>query len=260
MNIKKIDINKLNPATYNPRKDLQKDDAEYIKLKRSIETFGYVEPVIINTDFTVIGGHQRLKVLKDLNFEKVDCVVVDVDKTKEKALNVALNKISGEWDMELLKDLMQDLKDEDFDMELTGFDFDELNDLLENEINVLENSSENEEMYSKKTEAPTYEPKKDEAPEINVLVNELKTNELIIKIQNSNINNDIKQFLILSAYRHLVFNYENIAEFYCHQSKETQELMEDLALVIIDFKKAIQNGYVELTKNIAEAYENEYKQ
>ena len=130
MEIEKIDINKLNPSIYNPRKDLKKDDAEYIKLKKSIEEFGYVEPILINRDYTVIGGHQRLKVLKDLNYDVIDCTVVDVDKTKEKALNVALNKISGEWDNELLKDLMQELQDENFDMELTGFDENEIENMM----------------------------------------------------------------------------------------------------------------------------------
>ena len=96
MEIQKIDINKLIPATYNPRKDLKPNDEEYIKIKNSIINFGYVEPIIINKDFTVIGGHQRLKVLKELNYEKIECIVVDLDKTQEKALNIALNKISGE--------------------------------------------------------------------------------------------------------------------------------------------------------------------
>lgn len=142
MNIKQIDINKLNPATYNPRKDLKPGDAEYEKLKRSIQEFGYVEPVIVNKDLTVIGGHQRVKVLKDLNFEKVDCVVVDVDKIKEKALNVALNKISGEWDKDLLKDLLKDL-DKD-SLELTGFDNDEIERLLNGVEDIFEESTEDE--------------------------------------------------------------------------------------------------------------------
>ena len=93
MNIQIIDINKLIPATYNPRKDLKPDDAEYIKIKNSIVKFGFVSPLVINKDMTVIGGHQRLKVLKDLGITEVECIVVDLDKTNEKALNIALNKI-----------------------------------------------------------------------------------------------------------------------------------------------------------------------
>ena len=96
MNIKKINIDKLKASMYNPRKDLTEKDVEYKKIKRSIKEFGYIDPIIVNKDLTVIGGHQRLKVLKDLEYKEIDCVVTDVDKVREKALNIALNKISGE--------------------------------------------------------------------------------------------------------------------------------------------------------------------
>lgn len=97
MQIEKIEISKLNPANYNPRKDLKPGDAEYEKLKRSIEQFGYVELVIWNkATGKVIGGHQRLKILADLGLTEVDCVVIELSEEKEKALNIALNKISGE--------------------------------------------------------------------------------------------------------------------------------------------------------------------
>ena len=130
MNIQKIKIDKLIPATYNPRKDLKPGDAEYIKIKNSIENFGYVSPLIINKDMTVIGGHQRLKVLKELGFTELECIIVDLDKTKEKALNIALNKIQGDWDEEKLEALLQELKLDDFDTNLTGFDFDEIDEIL----------------------------------------------------------------------------------------------------------------------------------
>lgn len=130
MRFEKRDVNILTPADYNPRKDLQPGDKEYEKIKNSINEFGYVDPIIINTDDTIIGGHQRLKVLKDLGFTEVDCVVVEVDKTKEKALNIALNKISGSWDVALLKDLIDDLKDLNFDIEFTGFEPPELDELF----------------------------------------------------------------------------------------------------------------------------------
>ena len=134
MNIQIIDINKLIPATYNPRKDLKPDDAEYIKIKNSIVKFGFVSPLVINKDMTVIGGHQRLKVLKDLGITEVECIVVDLDKTNEKALNIALNKIQGDWDEDKLEALLQEFKLEEFDMNLTGFDFDEVDEIL-NDIN-----------------------------------------------------------------------------------------------------------------------------
>jgi ParB-like chromosome segregation protein Spo0J len=121
MEFKKVFISELKPAKYNPRKDLQPNDPEYQQIKGSIEEFGYVEPVIINSDNTVIGGHQRLKVLKELGNAQIDVVQIDTPKNKEKALNVALNKISGEWDMDRLTVLLGELKTEGL-LEITGFD------------------------------------------------------------------------------------------------------------------------------------------
>lgn len=131
MNIQKIKAELLNPAAYNPRKDLKPGDPEYEKLKRSMEEFGYVEPVIWNKQTgNVVGGHQRLKVLLDLGQTEIDCVVVDLDLQREKALNVALNKIQGEWDETKLAELMADLDAGAFDVSLTGFDAAEIDELL----------------------------------------------------------------------------------------------------------------------------------
>lgn len=132
MIIEKKNTADLLPADYNPRKDLKPGDAEYEKLKRSIEQFGYVEPVIWNkTTGRVVGGHQRLKVLIDMGLTEVDCVVVEMSEDKEKALNIALNKISGEWDKDKLALLIADLQGAAFDVSLTGFDPAELDDLLD---------------------------------------------------------------------------------------------------------------------------------
>ena len=135
MNIEKKNVKDLLPADYNPRKDLKPGDPEYEKLKRSIEQFGYVEPVIWNEKTgRVVGGHQRLKVLVDMGITEVDVVVVDMDTEKEKALNIALNKISGEWDTEKLALVIADLQGTDFDVSLTGFDPEELEDLFRDDV------------------------------------------------------------------------------------------------------------------------------
>ena len=131
MNIQNIAIDKIKHAKYNPRKDLKPGDAEYEKLKRSIEEFGYVEPVIWNKQTgNIVGGHQRFKVLVQLGMKEVDCVVVELDEQKEKALNIALNKVSGDWDVPSLTDLLKDLDTSGFDVSLTGFDLSELNELF----------------------------------------------------------------------------------------------------------------------------------
>ena len=121
----------LTVAEYNPRKALTPEDSEYQKIKRSIEEFGYVDPIIINEGGTIIGGHQRCTVLKDLGYEEVDVVVVKLDKQREKALNVALNKITGEWDEIKLKDLLLDLDLGDYDISIAGFESGELTELVD---------------------------------------------------------------------------------------------------------------------------------
>lgn len=131
MIIKRIPLEKLNPAVYNPRKDLRPGDPEYQKLKNSIETFGCVQTIVWNERTgNVVGGHQTLKVLRDLGLTEADVSVVDLDESHEKALNIALNKISGEWDDEKLNTLLTELEaDADFDMALIGFDPDEIDRL-----------------------------------------------------------------------------------------------------------------------------------
>jgi DNA modification methylase len=131
LDIQKIPVAKLNPAKYNPRKDLKPGDPEYEKLKKSIETFGYVEPVIWNKRTgNIVGGHQRLKILLEQGAAEVDCVVVDMDENEEKALNVALNKVSGAWDLPKLADLINELDEAMFNIDLTGFDAAEIEDLF----------------------------------------------------------------------------------------------------------------------------------
>jgi len=137
MEFKKLKIETLIPASYNPRKKLKPGDAEFEKIKNSITEFGYVDPIIVNSDMTIIGGHQRWSVLKTLGYTEVDCVVVEIDKTKEKALNIALNKVTGEWNKELLADLIKDLQSLDYDVAFTGFDPPEIDELF-NEVHSKE--------------------------------------------------------------------------------------------------------------------------
>jgi DNA modification methylase len=131
MNIQKIPGSKIKAAKYNPRRDLKPGDVEYDKLLRSIEEFGYVEPVIWNSRTgNIVGGHQRYKVLTAMGYQEIDCVVLDIDEQREKALNVALNKISGEFDIPLLTDLLRDLSEDGFDVSLTGFEATEIDELF----------------------------------------------------------------------------------------------------------------------------------
>ena len=130
--LKVLPITVLKPAEYNPRKKLKPGDKEYKKIKASIEEFGFADPLVVNSDMTIIGGHQRLTVAVDLGYTEVPCAVVDVDKDREKALNIALNKITGQWDDQLLADLLRDLDTAHFNTDLTGFDRAEIENLFSN--------------------------------------------------------------------------------------------------------------------------------
>jgi len=117
MEIKKVKIEEIKYAPYNPRKI---SDEMLQKLEKSIKEFGYIEPLVVNKrTLHVVGGNQRLKVLKKLGIKEVQVVMVDLDDEHEKALNLALNKIQGEWDLPQLKELLQELEP---NLELTGFD------------------------------------------------------------------------------------------------------------------------------------------
>ena len=128
--LKVLPVSVLKPAEYNPRKKLKPGDKEYEKIKSSIQEFGFADPLVVNADKTIIGGHQRLTVAVDLGYTEVPCAVVDIDKTREKALNIALNKITGAWDDNLLADLLKDIQDSDFDLGKTGFEPPEIETLF----------------------------------------------------------------------------------------------------------------------------------
>lgn len=152
MEIRTLKATQLKPADYNPRRDLQPEDAEYQKLRRSIEEFGYVEPIIWNERTgRVVGGHQRLKVLLEKGAEEIEAVVVDLDERDEKILNVLLNKVKGRWDIGKLADLLQEL-DEAGAMDLTGFEdwelqsllmqYDHIKDLMEEDFSSYDDAKE----------------------------------------------------------------------------------------------------------------------
>ena len=131
----KLEKRKTDELKFYPGNPRKMDRKEMEKLKKSISEFGLVDPLIVNKDNEVIGGNQRLKVIKTLGIKEVDVVVVDLPKSKEKALNIALNRISGEFDEGLLKNFIDDI--EPLDLKLTGLDDKEIS-LLDDNVEVQE--------------------------------------------------------------------------------------------------------------------------
>ena len=237
-----VKISKVKPNETNPR--FIKDN-KFKKLVKSIKEFPEMlklRPIVVNKDMVVLGGNMRLKACKEAGLKDVWILKADnLTEEQQKEFIVKDNVGFGEWDWDILANDW-DIKELE-DWGLDGFPFD---------------IEEKDEVYTKNIEAPTYEPK-NEKPKADELFNENKVKELIKNIGLSNIEKKEKDFLIKAAYRHTVFNYQSIADFYSHSNKEVQSLMEDSALVIIDFNKAIENGYVNMSEKLQESFNKDYE-
>ena len=239
-----VKISKVKPNETNPRFI---KDSKFKKLVKSIKEFPEMlklRPIVVNKDMVVLGGNMRLKACKEAGLKEVYILKADdLTEEQQKEFIVKDNVGFGEWDWDILANDW-DIKELE-DWGLDGFPFD------------IDADEKNEDDYSKKIEVPKYEPK-GEKPETVELFDKEKADDFIEKIKASGISKEEKAFLFMAAYRHTKFNYKNIAEYYAHANKEMQGLMEDSALVIIDFDKAIENGYVKLSEDIANQYKTEH--
>lgn len=140
MHIETLPLTALKPAPYNPRVSLKPGMPAYERLARSLAEFDLVQPIVWNrTTGYIVGGHQRLEILKARGITEVACVVVELSPEREKALNIALNNenLAGDWDTAKLHDLLSELESlSDFDTTLTGFDESDLRELLMAPVDV----------------------------------------------------------------------------------------------------------------------------
>ena len=227
MRVVKISEVKLNPN--NPR--LIKDD-KFKKLVQSVKDFPEmlnIRPIVVNRDMIILGGNMRYKACKEAGLKEIPIIIADLTEEQQKEFLIKDNTSGGEWDWEVLANEWNSEQ-----LEAWGLDM---------------QLSKDEETYTTKVESPIYEPKGDK-PKEEELYNLGKYNELMDKINSSNLTDEKKIFLQLAATRHIEFNYSKIAEFYSHEDKDFQELMEDNALVIIDYEKAIELGFVKLFSDL----------
>ncbi len=245
--IKMVSIDSLIPSPKNNNKHPkeQKD-----RLKKIIKNTGFRVPIeVSNRSGFVTCGHLRLECAKELGMQEVPVIYQDFkDEATEYAHLTAENEIArwAELDMDMVKIEMKDL---DFDMDFLGI---ENFDLIEEG----ESTGSGEELYTRKVESPIYEPH-GEKPETRELYDPEKYHSLIKEIKKSSLSEEMKNYLSFAASRHVKFNYKLAAEYYAHATKEEQELMENSALIIIDFDKAIEKGFVKMTQKFKEAYETE---
>lgn len=275
---KKANTREERPASslsVNPENPRTITDSKLVQLERSMEKHGDISGVIFNVrDGLLYGGNQRStrfdensKVVITKRYDKptrtgtvaVGYVLhkgerfnyreVDWDKDTATAAMIAANKNAGVFDEEKLTEHLKRLGnfDIDFDLDLTMFDSGEIEELLGG-------NDEDEELYTNKIVSPIYEPKGPK-PKVDSLFNSSKTESLLKEIEKApKVPKEVKEFLTVAAYRHTVFDYREIAEYYSHAPAEVQNLMERSALVIIDFKKAIENGFVVLSEKLGKAY------
>ena len=130
--IRTMELAKLQPAKYNPRVELQPEDDVYKRIKASITKFGMVAPLVVNKRnglYTIVGGHQRYNILKELGYKEIPCILVDLDEIDEIELNLSLNKNTGYWDNEKLKEIFTNIDFDEEEKYITGFSDEEIENL-----------------------------------------------------------------------------------------------------------------------------------
>lgn len=227
-------------------------DAQIAQIAASIKEFGWTNPILIDGDDTIIAGHGRLLAARKLGFDDVPVIVLDhLTKAQQRALVIADNQLAlnAGWDTEMLKSEIEGLNLDGFDLDLLGFSDEEMKSFFD-ELDGAGAALDGDK-YTTKITVPIYEIKGDK-PALSEIFDRTKTLELVAEIEQADIPDDIRAFLIAAAERHTKFNYENIAEFYAHADEPLRKLMRDSALVIIDFDAAIEHGYVRLSKELME--------
>lgn len=226
-------------------------DAKFDALKKSItddpDMLALRELLVYQhgDKYVIIGGNMRYRALKELKYKDAPCKIIPADTPVEtlRAYTIKDNGDFGEWDFDLLANEWDDEPLNDW-----GVDIPILTEAVAEE--------EKDEAYTRKVVSPVYKPT-GEMPTFAEMVDTSKCDALLSEIDSADIPDDVKMFLREAAHRHTVFNYANIANYYAHATPEVQNLMERSALVIIDFDKAIEYGFVHLTTEFAKAYKIE---
>jgi len=246
-NIERIDPDELIPYSNNPK---EHPDEQIKKIASSIKNYGWDQPIVIDGENEIIKGHGRLQAAEVLGLSEVPIIRrEDLTGSEAQAARIADNKSAeSEWDDELLSMELEVLDEADpIDMDSLGFDENELNDLL----NRLD-ESESDISYTDKIKTPVYEPTQEEPPDLNELYDTGRYEELIDAIEATELPDDLERFFRFAAQRHIVFDYENIAEYFAHADSETQELMELLTLVIVDYDHAVEQGFINFSEEVLE--------
>ena len=241
MKIEKIKVDEIIPyadnAKLHPERQIE-------QIRSSILEFGFNDPIAIDENNVVIEGNGRLMAIKDLGFKEVDCIRIEgLTEDQKRAYILVHNQLTMNtgFDIEILNKELERIKG----IDMRQFDF-EIDIDFDNDIDTGEGTQ-----YSTKVEIPQYEPT-GECPDIWELCDTAKADSFLEEINEAKITAEEKDFLIKATRRLYEFNYKKIAEYYAQASPAMQELMEHLALVIIDFDNAIAYGYAQLSAALEE--------
>ena len=244
----KIERRRIEDLQLDPDNAREHDDANLEAIKSSLGKFGQRKPIVV-ADGVVIAGNGTMLAAQALGWKEIDTVSADdLDELERKAYAIADNRTAelAKWNQEKLSQALADITEIGDELgEASGFDHEAIVDLVSQELGEFsgESSDDPENPYTHKIEPPVYEPRGD-CPSFDQLLERTRYRALVQEIKSADLSEDVEDFLLMAATRHLRFDYEQVAEFYCHASPEVQRLMEDSALVIIDFDRAIELGYV----------------
>jgi hypothetical protein len=250
----------VDSLTFDPSNVRKHSERNIDAVRASLNRFGQQKPIVVNSDGVVIAGNGTLAAAKSLGWSEIQVVRTSLTGTDAIAFAIADNRTAelAEWDEgDLARALASLQNDEEFDHLVAGFTDDEIAKLVDGVTGMDLADGDEGSCYTRKIEAPGYE-KTGECPAISDLTDKSKSASLETEIKAAGIQKDVEAFLLDAAARHTVFNFEKIAEFYCHADAKVQDLMERSACVIIDFDKAIENGYVRLGEELARLYKQEY--
>jgi hypothetical protein len=250
--IKMVKIDRLIPYEYNAR---DHSEEQIQQIAASITEFDFLAPIIVDEKFNILAGHGRLQAARLLGMETVPCVEHNhLTEDQKAAYILADNKIAeaATWNRSRLREEIERLtKIQKVDLTVAGFNNLDIERILQGRSPANPNN-----IYTRKIEAPTYEPR-NRTPTVKELYDDSKTKQLQQEITEADIPETIKEFLHKAAERHTVFDFENIADFYAHTTADIQRLMEKSALVIIDFNQAIEYGYISMVEKLLDIVENE---
>jgi hypothetical protein len=248
-----VPVDALIPHPLNPRQ------GDVGAIHESIQANGFYGVVVVqkSTNYVLAGNH-RLKAAAAAGMKEVPAILVDVDDDRAKRILLADNRTNdlAAYNTDALVSILTDLTATPLVLTGTGFDGDALDELMADLFPSQTFDQGIDGKYTRKVESPVYEPT-GPAPPLSELMDTTKTDELVAQIKAQDLPPELSRFMISAAQRHTVFRYDKVANFYAHADAPLQRLMENSALIVIDYDKAVEDGFVKLNEEVSSLFAEE---